>query len=99
MYNEWKERYLLCPKTSKMKHCRKSAEAPGLFQRRTEKKAGLTLRKENQEPGSWGYLYNEGDYYWNGQKLSPSEANAIVHYVKDYGFQPKTLQEALDKYN
>jgi hypothetical protein len=63
------------------------------------KKAGLTLRKENQQPGSWGYLYNEGDYYWNGQKLTPTEANAIVHYVKDHGFQPKTLQEALDKYN
>ena len=35
---------------------------------------------KNVNGGSWGYLYNSGDYYWKGQKVSMTEANAIVHF-------------------
>ena len=59
------------------------------------KKAGLTLQNEDKAPGSWGYLYNSGDYYWKGQKVSMTEANAIVHFTNDRGYQPDTLEEAL----
>ena len=59
------------------------------------KKAGFTLQNEDKTPGSWGYLYNSGDYYWKGQKVSMTEANAIVHFTNDRGYQPDTLEEAL----
>jgi hypothetical protein len=61
--------------------------------------AGLELRNEDGSAGSWGYLYNSGDYYWRGQKLTPTEANYIVHYVCDFHEQPKSLEEALGIYH
>ena len=62
------------------------------------KEAGLELRNEDGTAGSWGYLYNSGDYYWRGQRLSITEANAIIHFTKDMGRQPHSVQEATDKY-
>ena len=62
------------------------------------KNAGLELRKENGDPGSWGYLYNEGDYYWKGKKITQGEANCLVHYYNDYHSQPETLEEAVERY-
>ena len=50
---------------------------------------------KNVNGGSWGYLYNSGDCYWKGQKVSMTEANAIVHFTNDRGYQPDTLEEAL----
>ena len=55
------------------------------------KKAGLTLQSEDKTPGSWGYLYNSGDYYWKGQKVSMTEANAIVHFTNDRGVSTRYL--------
>ena len=52
------------------------------------KKAGLTLQNEDKTP-------NSGDYYWKRQKVSMTEANAIVHFTNDRGYQPDTLEEAL----
>lgn len=60
--------------------------------------AGLELRKIDGSPGSWGYLYNTGDYYWRGHYLELNEANAIVHFTKDYGRQPNSIKEAVDRY-
>lgn len=60
--------------------------------------AGLELRNIDGSPGSWGYMYNSGDYYWRGHYLELSEANAIVHFTKDMGRQPNSIKEAVDKY-
>ena len=60
--------------------------------------AGLELRREDGTAGSWGYLYNEGDYYWRGRKLTVTEANALVHYYADYRKQPDSLEDAVNLY-
>ena len=62
------------------------------------KAAGLELRKLNGDEGSWGYLYNTGDYYWRGHYLTLEEANCIVHFTKDYHRQPNSIKEAVDLY-
>ena len=41
-----------------------------LITEKEAKMAGLTLKKEDGSPGSFGYLWNTGDYYWNGEKIS-----------------------------
>ncbi|MBR0417670.1 MAG: hypothetical protein IJI66_00705 [Erysipelotrichaceae bacterium] len=33
------------------------------------KAIGVELRNEDGTPGEFGYLWNSGDYYFNGQKL------------------------------
>lgn len=60
--------------------------------------AGLELKNLDGSPGSWGYLYNSGDYYWKGHYLEITEANAIVMFTKDMGRQPNSIKEATDKY-
>ena len=62
-------------------------------------KAGLTLKKEDGSPGSFGYLWNTGDYYWNGEKLSPSDAYDVIYFVKWNGRQPGSIEEANDYYD
>ena len=58
--------------------------------------AGLTLRNEDGTAGEFGYLWNSGDYYWNGQKVDPNQAEAIVVFVKKNGYRPKTVEEAVN---
>ena len=60
--------------------------------------AGLELRNIDGTAGSWGYLWNSGDYYWRGKALDITEANAIVMFTKDMGRQPDSIEEATDKY-
>ena len=62
------------------------------------KAAGLELKNIDGTEGSWGYLYNSGDYYWKGHALTETEANAIVMFTKDTGKQPKSITEATEKY-
>ncbi|MBR4153400.1 MAG: bacteriocin [Selenomonadaceae bacterium] len=62
------------------------------------KKSGLTLKKEDGSPGSFGYLWNTGDYYWNGEKLSPSDACHVIYFVKCNGRQPSSIKEANEYY-
>ncbi len=62
------------------------------------KAAGLELKNLDGTAGSWGYVFNSGDYYWKGHYLDIDEANAIVHFTKDMGRQPETIKEATDKY-
>ena len=58
------------------------------------KMAGITLKKEDGSPGSFGYLWNTGDYYWNGEKLKRKDAYAVMYFVKWNGRQPNSLEEA-----
>ena len=62
------------------------------------KEAGLALKNIDGAAGSWGYLYNSGDYYWRGHCLGLREANAIFHFTKDMHRQPNTIKEAVDRY-
>ena len=58
------------------------------------KMSGLTLKKEDGSPGSFGYLWNTGDYYWNGEKLSLTDAYNVTYFVKWNGRQPRSIEEA-----
>ena len=58
------------------------------------KLAGITLKKEDGSPGSFGYLWNTGDYYWNGEKLSPSDAYDVIYFTEYNGRQPSSIEEA-----
>ena len=60
--------------------------------------AGLTLRNEDGTTGEFGYLWNSGDYYWNGQKVDPKQADAIVVFCKKYGRRPESVEEAVKAY-
>ena len=62
------------------------------------KAVGLTLKKANGAPGEWGYLWNTGDYYWRGNKISDYEAYAITKYYEDLGREPSVLSEAVRHY-
>ena len=57
-------------------------------------KAGLTLKKEDGSPGSFGYLWNTGDYYWNGQKISWTDAGYVSNFTEWNGRQPSSIDEA-----
>ena len=58
------------------------------------KKAGLTLKKEDGSPGSFGVFWNTGDYYWRGQKISNQEAWDIDFFTRRKGYQPDSIKEA-----
>ena len=62
------------------------------------KKAGIKLLKDNGEPGKFRWYWNEGDYYWKGQKVSPQDAYSIIYFVYTNGYQPRSVDEADDFY-
>lgn len=62
------------------------------------KKCGLTLKKEDGSPGSFGYLWNTGDYYWKDKKISDKAAYSISYFVEAKGRQPNSVQEAVECY-
>ena len=62
------------------------------------KKSGLYLINSDGTPGEWGYLWNSGDYYWRGNKLTNDEAYAITQFYECFGKQPKNVKEAVQFY-
>lgn len=60
------------------------------------KAAGLTLVNDDGSPGSWGTLWNTGNYYFQGQELAQYEASAVVRFYNNKGRPPKNLEEALE---
>ena len=62
------------------------------------KMAGIKLLKEDGSPGSFGYIWNTGDYYWNGKQISSSDAHDIIYFVKTNDYQPRSIQEARNFY-
>ena len=60
------------------------------------RRAGLSLRKEDGSEGEWGYLWNSGDYYWCGRKVTDGEAEAIALFTALKGRQPNSVEEALE---
>ena len=63
------------------------------------KKAGIYLLKSDGTPGEWGNLWNNGDYYWRGEKIEYYQANRIIEFYKKHGRQPYNLKESEDYYN
>ena len=62
------------------------------------KMAGIKLLKEDGSPGSFGYLWNTGDYYWKGQKISSGDAYDVIFFVNSNGYQPDSIREANQYY-
>lgn len=60
------------------------------------KAAGLTLVNDDGTPGSWGTLWNSGNYKFQGKELAQYEAVAVVRFYNRKGRQPETLEEALE---
>jgi len=58
------------------------------------KKAGLTLKKEDGSPASFGVFWNTGDYYWRGQKISNQDAWNIDYFTRYKGYQPDSIKQA-----
>lgn len=63
----------------------------------TGKAAGLTLVNDDGSEGSWGTLWNTGNYYFQGKELARYEAIAVVNFYSTFGRPPKTLEEALER--
>ena len=67
----------------------------------TEKEAkqcGLTLKKSDGSPGSFGYLWNTGDYYWKGAKIDDDDAHKIVDFFKKENRLPNDVLEVREYY-
>ena len=58
------------------------------------KMAGIKLLKEDGSPGSFGYLWNTGDYYWKGEKISWTDAGYVSNFTEWNGKQPGSIDEA-----
>ena len=57
------------------------------------KKAGIYLLNKDGTDGKWGYLWNDGDYYWRENKITAEEANDIIFFMKENDHQPYSLYE------
>lgn len=58
------------------------------------KEAGLTLINDDGTDGSFGFLWNTGNYHCRGKRISNDDAYHIVFYVKKNNCQPESLEEA-----
>ena len=57
---------------------------------------GLELIKEDGVPGEFGYLWNSGDYYFKGKKLSEDELLDLLYFYDVEGHPAETLEQAKD---
>lgn len=60
------------------------------------KKCGIELRKEDGTPGEWGYLWNTGDYYFKGRKLSQNETARLLDYYEAKGRPAESVEECME---
>ena len=60
--------------------------------------AGIDLLKEDGTPGEFGYLWNTGDYYFQGQKIDSKDIKALVQFRKNHGAPAPSLKAAWDSY-
>lgn len=58
------------------------------------KKAGVYLQYEDGTPGSFGYLWNSGNYYFKGREISETDLELLIYYSEKYGFPAPSVQEA-----
>ena len=57
------------------------------------KACGIELLNEDGTPGEWGYLYNTGDYYLNGRKLTQYETARLLDFYEVNGYPAKSVEE------
>lgn len=70
-----------------------------IFRRESEiRAAGIDLLKDDGTPGEFGYIWNTGDYYFNGQKLGSGEVDALLYYRTKMGIVAPSVKTAHDFY-
>lgn len=75
------------------------ASGGSIFNRESSiRDAGIELWEEyGKTPGSFGYLWNSGDYYFKGQKIDLGDVNILEFYRNGTGEVAPSLKEA-EKY-
>ena len=59
------------------------------------RRAGLSLRNDDGTEGSWGNIWNTGNYWWHGREVTRHEANCIARFTTAHGHQPISAEEAV----
>jgi hypothetical protein len=60
------------------------------------REAGIDLIKEDGTPGEFGYLWNTGDYYFQGKKLNDEEISVLICYASRHGQPAPSLEFAIE---
>jgi hypothetical protein len=60
--------------------------------------AGIDLLKEDGTPGEFGYIWNTGDYYFQGKKIDSLDIKALTQYKENHGTPAPSLKAAWDSY-
>ena len=58
--------------------------------------AGIDLIKEDGTPGEFGYLWNTGDYYFQGKKLNDEEIDVLIDYGLLHNHPAPSLEVAIE---
>jgi hypothetical protein len=60
------------------------------------REAGIDLIKEDGTPGEFGYLWNTGDYYFQGKKLNDKEIDVLIDYGLLHNHPAPSLKVAIE---
>ena len=60
------------------------------------KNCGIELRNEDGTPGEWGYLWNSGDYYFKGRKLTQNETARLLDFYARTGRPAESVEECME---
>ena len=60
------------------------------------KAIGLELRNPDGSPGEFGFFYNDGDYYFKGEKISDSQLMDLINFYDAKGYAALDLDMAYD---
>jgi len=60
--------------------------------------AGIDLLREDGTPGEFGYIWNTGDYYFQGKKIDSKDIKALTQYKQNHGEPAPSLKAAWDSY-
>ena len=58
------------------------------------KKAGVYMQYADGTPGSFGYIWNSGDYYFKGKKITEEQLDCLIEFSERYGFPAPTYEDA-----
>ena len=58
------------------------------------KAIGLELRNSDGTPGEFGYFWNDGDYYFKGEKLTDGDLMDLINFYDANGYAAMTLEQA-----
>lgn len=69
------------------------------YTERLLRQAGIYMQHEDGTPGSFGILWNSGDYYFQGKKLTEEEIDKLIYYGCVHGCPAASLQDAIEDYD